>query len=456
MPAKINTPPIQSRFYDFIDVLRDAHIRISTDEILSLFNSLSHTVIEDRNIFRQTLKTTLIKDYTDIPLFDECFTRFFEKGDSLEAFLDEADNTREQDLSDEQKRDLESRMDSFLDELTRNDIFEKTAEELLSLFLDELMESDSGGGGMGMMLFQSRSSVQQSYSSPARRDGEEGLGEGERDNFYDQLLLGMMKNRLDKKKIGSSLQEREDYLFNKYIYQLTPAEIREMRELIKRFGQKLKNRISLRKKKMKHGSIDIKRTFRSSLQYDGIPFKIYNRNMKIDRPQLVVLCDISGSVSQYTRFMLLLTHTLQGLFSKVRTFAFISTLVEITPLFREMDPERAMNSIFADTDFTYGWGSNYGRCFDQFIGNYSDALNKKTSVLVLGDARNNNQDPGLDSFIKIKERSRNIFWLNPDRKHLWDWSDSIASVYQKHCVEMKEVNNFLDLSEFIDKLFLDK
>jgi len=228
-----------------------------------------------------------------------------------------------------------------------------------------------------------------------------------------------------------------------------------MRELVNRFGQKLKNRISLRKKRVKHGGIDIKRTFRTNMQYGGVPFKLFYKNKKIDRPQLVVMCDVSRSVNQYSRFMLLLTYSLQGLFSKVRTFAFISSMVEITDLFREMDPERAINSMFTDTNFTYGWGSNYGRCFDMFMENYSDALTRKTSVLVLGDARNNDNDPGIDSFRRISERSRNLFWLNPDRKHLWDWNDSIASLYGNFCNEMKEVNNFLDLSEFIDKLFID-
>ena len=121
-----------------------------------------------------------------------------------------------------------------------------------------------------------------------------------------------------------------------------------------------------------------------------------------------------------------------------------------------MDPERALNLIFSDTNFTYGWGSNYGNSFNQFIQNYSDALTSKTTVLVLGDARNNNQDPGLDSFIKMKERSRNIYWLNPDKQHLWNWSDSIANVYIPYCSEMREVQNFLDLSHFIDTLFIQK
>jgi len=302
-----------------------------------------------------------------------------------------------------------------------------------------------------MNIFRSRGGTGGSFQSKSE-DGE--ILEVDTEAMME-LLRNMMNLRLSKRKIGKELKNREDYLLNKFIYQLSPEEIREMRELVNRFGQKLKSRISLRKKRVKHGGIDIKRTFRTNLQYGGVPFKLFYKNKKIDRPQLVVMCDVSRSVNQYSRFMLLLTYSLQSLFSKVRTFAFISNMVEITDLFMEMDPERAINSMFTDVNFTYGWGSNYGRCFDQFIENYSDALTRKTSVLVLGDARNNDNDPGIQSFRKIQERTRNLFWLNPDKRHLWDWNDSIASLYGSCCNEMKEVNNFLDLSEFIDKLFLD-
>jgi hypothetical protein len=279
-----------------------------------------------------------------------------------------------------------------------------------------------------------------------------GEGEGE-DDFLVEMVRERVRRRVFEKTTGRNINRRDEYLLNRYIYRLTPDEVKEMRDLIKRFGQKLKNRISLRKKRVKHGGIDVKRTLRKNMQYGGTPFRIFHKDRKIDRPQLVVLCDISSSVSQYSRFMLLLAYTLQSLFSKVRSFAFISNMVEITHLFMEMDPERAVNSIFSDTNFTYGWGSNYGRCFNQFIREYGDSLTSKTTVLVLGDARNNNQDPGLDSFIRMGERCRNLFWLNPDRRHLWAWSDSIAELYLPHCNEMKEVRNFLDLSEFIDRLF---
>ena len=451
MNPALNQSHISGKLFEFIEVLRDANITISADEVIALFNAVTEIELEEKNIFRQTLKTTLVKDYTDIPVFDRCFDEYFT---TRQRFFDGMDGDDLQSLkervSNNQISEINNQLEKFIESLDPAMLLEKTAEEIMQLFLDDLPETDASGGGEGMGLFRSRGGTAGSYYSK----GEDGEPEQNMD-----ALLAIIKNlinlKVTQRNIGKTLKNREDFLLNKFIYQLTPQEIKEMREIVNRFGQKLKSRISMRKKRVKHGGIDIKRTFRTNLQYGGVPFKLFYKTKKIDRPQLVVMVDVSRSVNQYSRFMLLLTYSLQSLFSKVRTFAFISNMVEITDLFREMDPERAINSMFTDVNFTYGWGSNYGRCFDQFVENHSDALTRKTSVLILGDARNNDNDPGLDAFRKIHDKTKNVFWLNPDKKHLWDWNDSIASIYGYYCREMKEVNNFLDLSGFIDKLFID-
>lgn len=441
-------------FLDFVKVLKEADVRVSPAEILDMFTALQHVDFTNRPVFRQTLGTTLIKDYTDLPVFDRCFREFFEKksavrGFDIDAAMRDTLNLNSLmdtiDLSEDELLELQSDIDEYLDSLPDDILFRRNARDILSMILDDPVIASSSGA-LGMMIMNARSR----NASVAGNDDD---GSEENDPIT-RVLLPRIRRRIAEKTIGRNIHRREDFLLHRPLYQLKPHEVQEMRELVRRFGQKLKNRISLRKKKVKHGGLDIKRTLRFNLKHGGTPFKLYFRNRKIDRPQLVILCDISSSVNQYSRFMLLLTYMLQGLFSKVRTFAFISSMVEITPLFMEMDPEKALNSIFTDTDFTYGFGSNYGRCFTQFIHDYSNSLTRKTTVLILGDARNNNQDPGLDAFIKIRERCRNLFWLNPDRRHLWDWSDSIATLYMPHCTEMKEVNSFLDLSEFIDRLFI--
>lgn len=449
-----NPLKIRKKFSGFIKVLKEAGVTVSTAEILDMFAALEHTSFDDREIFKQTLSTTLIKDYTDLPVFEKCFHEFFEKKGgkkdlgidrTIRNILESGAMSDAHELTEDEQDLLDQMIDQVIEQLAGDSPLEKSPRDILSIILEN-PELKGSSGGLGMLLFNARSREGSSHGD----EGEQGEG---KPLDITELLLQRIQRRITEHNIGKSINQRDQYLLTKPIYRLTPAEVKEMREVVKRLGQKLKNKISLRKKKVKHGGLDVKKTLRSNLQYGGTPFKLYHKDKRIDRPQLVVLCDISSSVNQYSRFMLLLTYTLQSLFSKVRSFAFISTMVEITPLFMEMDPERALNSIFTDENFTYGWGSNYGRCFNQFAREFSDSLSSKTTVLILGDARNNNQDPGLESFMKIGERSRNIFWLNPDKQHLWNWNDSIAGIYIPYCTEMKEVNNFLDLTEFIDKLF---
>jgi len=450
---------VKQKFFNFIYVLQDGGIDISTIEVLDMFEALRHVDFSDRTLFRQSLASTLVKDYTDLPIFDKCFQEFFEKkitekGFDPESFITDTMNQdsmkKKYGMTQQDLADFENRIDQIIDSaLEGNERL--TSRDIVKLLLEDPQLSSSGGA-IGMLIFNTRSRFAQ-YGNV--NNDMSAAGEADEDaEFLADVIEQRIRRRVFEKSTGKTIRKREQYLLNKPIYQLTQNEVKEMRELIKRLGQKLKSRISLRKKRVKHGGIDIKRTLRKNLQYGGMPFTIFHKDRRIDRPQLVVLCDISGSVSQYSRFMLLLTYTLQSLFAKVRTFAFISNMVDITPLFMDMNPERALNSIFNDRDFTYGWGSNYGRAFSQFVKEHGDALTSKTTVLVLGDARNNNQDPGIEAFIQMKERSRNLFWLNPDKRHLWDWSDSIAGMYQPFCKEMREVKNFHDLSDFIDQLFV--
>ena len=443
---------IANKLFEFIEILKDANIPISVDEVITLFSAVTEIDPGDKNVFKQSLKTSLVKDYTDIPIFDKCFDEYFTNNkqffdaiteDELMSFV----NNRNGNIINE----INSQLEQYIDSLDPDILIQRSADDILHMFFHDLPESNASGGGDGLGLFRSSAGAIGSYY--AESNDQEFIQNNS--EYLLSIIRNMINLRAARRNIGNTIRNRENFLLNRLIYQLTAEEIKEMREIVNRFGQKLKNRISLRKKRVKRGGIDIKRTFRSNLKYGGIPFKLFFKTKKIDRPQLVVMVDVSRSVNQYSRFMLLLTYTLQSLFSKVRSFAFISNMVEITDLFKEMDPERAINSMFTDVNFTYGWGSNYGGSFDQFIENHSDALTRKTSVLVLGDARNNNNDPGLNSFQKIHDKSKNLFWLNPDRRHLWDWNDSIASLYSHFCNEMKEVNNFIDLSEFIDKLFID-
>ncbi len=436
-------PSVFKKLSGFIGVLRDADIPVSTSETLDMFKALDYISLAHKESFKQALKTTLIKDYTDIPLFEKCFENYFNF--SFRKTGREVPEGKERPVKTEDALLLEGLASDLADELRGTPDLFPVIEGIMNSLL----------GGEGLLPLEGLSSAARAIIRNMEQLLEKsfpGLNEspGEKEAFVRRVL----DETAGKGGAGKKVREREEYLLQRYIYRLTKEEIREIEEILRRLGQKLKNRISLRKKRVKRGGLDIKRTLRKSTGTGGLPFRIYCRDRKIMRPQLTALCDVSGSVNIYSRFMLLLTSILQNLFSRVRTFAFISSMVEITDLFRETAPETAINSIFTDEEFTYGWGSNYGKSFREFLENYSDSLNSRTTVLILGDARNNYQGPGLNYFREIGERSREIIWLNPEKMSLWDWGDSIASLYKPFCKEMREVNNLLDLSEFINDLFL--
>jgi uncharacterized protein with von Willebrand factor type A (vWA) domain len=436
-------PSVFRKLSGFIEVLRDADIPVSTSETMDMFKALDHVSLSQMEGFKQALKTTLIKDYTDIPLFDQCFERYF-YSPSRETGIEQEEGS-EHRIAPEEYLILEELVSELADELKGRTDLSLMIENMLNAILggEGLLPSDGLSSAAVSILHDMEQLLEKSL--PLFKGSAE-----EREAFVREVV----NEAAEKGDAGKNVRKREEYLLQKYIYRLTREEIEETEDILRRLGQKLKNRISLRKRRVKRGGLDIKRTLRQSTGTGGLPFRIYHRDRKIMRPQLTALCDVSGSVNIYSRFMLLLTSILQNLFSRVRTFAFISSMVEITDLFRETAPETAINSIFTDEEFTYGWGSNYGKSFREFLENYSDSLTSRTTVLVLGDARNNYQDPGLKYLEEIELRSREIIWLNPEKMSLWDWGDSISSLYKPYCREMKEVNNLLDLSDFINDLFL--
>jgi uncharacterized protein len=262
---------ITKKILDFVHVLQTADVKISPAEILDVMTALAHIDYSDRDSFRQALATTLIKDYTDLPIFSRCFAEFFErksrKGESLtDSALESArsrGNSQEAlDMTDGELQSALDALDRFLDGLDEEVLFNRSPREILNLLLDDpVLASSSGAIGMLIMNARSRN------ARPGSAEDESGEG-----NAAEGILVPHIKRRIEEKDIGRSIKRREDYLLHKFIYQLKPDEVREMRELIRRFGQKLRNRISLRKKKVRRGGFDVKKTLRMNLRFGGTPF----------------------------------------------------------------------------------------------------------------------------------------------------------------------------------------
>jgi uncharacterized protein len=228
------------------------------------------------------------------------------------------------------------------------------------------------------------------------------------------------------------------------------SDLEEMRREIYPLARRLATRLTQEHHARRRGPLDFRRTVRASISTGGVPLVTHHRPKRPHRNELVVLCDVSGSVANFAQFTLLLVFALRDQFQKVRAFTFIDHVHEVTHHFRPgADVVDVMADLAASTSHAALWGrTNYGRSFTKFVEEHSDALGPKSSLLILGDARSNYSDLALDKLKEMERNSRHAWWLNPEHRRHWDTGDSVAGRYGD-VVPMVECRNLTQLGEFV-------
>ncbi|MFD8753690.1 VWA domain-containing protein [Kitasatospora sp. NPDC059577] len=230
-------------------------------------------------------------------------------------------------------------------------------------------------------------------------------------------------------------------------------QLAELRRTVHPLARKLATRLAARRRRAARGHIDLRRTLRRSLGTGGVPLRPVHRLRRPARPELVLLCDVSGSVAGFADFTMLLVQAMSEQFSKVRVFAFVNRTAEVTDLLGAGDdPARLAARILTGAKVTGHHGnSDYGSALGDFAGHHLDAVGPRTCVLVLGDARTNHRDPNLDALRRIAARARRVIWLNPEEPSRWPTGDSAAPAYAD-VVEMHSCRNARRLGELIGRL----
>jgi uncharacterized protein len=233
----------------------------------------------------------------------------------------------------------------------------------------------------------------------------------------------------------------------------TRSELVEIRREIAPLARKLAARVAIAHRHGRQGQLDFRRTIRASLSTGGVPVTTHHRPRRPHKTDLVVICDLSQSVTSFAHFTLLLVYALREQFSRVRAFGFVDDMDEVTRFFApggdvldavtRLSQEARVNWLLGRTD--------YGRAFELFHERYLDAIGPRTSLLVLGDARSNYGDPAVPVFASIAGRARNAYWLNPERRAAWDTGDSVAGKYGA-VAPMVECRNLAQLTEFVKGL----
>jgi uncharacterized protein len=231
------------------------------------------------------------------------------------------------------------------------------------------------------------------------------------------------------------------------------ADLVEMRREIYPLARRLATRLARERHARRRGPLDFRRTVRASISTGGVPLTTHHKPKRPHRTELVVLCDVSGSVANFAQFTLMLVHALNEQFGKVRAFTFVDQVHEVTDVFRPgADPAEVMADLAARTAHAALWGrTNYGRAFTTFAEEFPDALGPKSSLLILGDARSNYSDLSVPVLRDLAGRARHAYWLNPEHPRHWDTGDSAATAYAD-VVSMVECRNLTQLGEFVHDL----
>jgi uncharacterized protein len=487
---------------NFIRALRNAEVRVSTAETLDAFNAMELVGYRDRAFLKDALSMVLPKTADEKESFSECFDSFFSfkkfdtdppRADDRSSESDDSaegqdrsegedaeggqgaegrgagaggggrkakkrgtavEDDEEEDLGDGEMSEPTSSLGRLLIEGARTELAMAMASAAEAVNLKEIQVFTQKGlytrkimEQMGLNdLSREISSLRQSRATPARRLGQElkkrreWLREQVRDYVEQQFLL-------HADATGRRL--REDLLRKVKLSNVEQRNFRLIQEVVFRMAKKLAALHSRRKKVFKRGALNVPRTLRHNMAYDGAIFDLHWKSVKIDRPKVFAICDVSGSVANYARFMLMFLYSLEEVMPKVRSFAFSSDLAEVTELFERNKIEDAIAKALRDYS---GGSTDYGQAFVDFKKNCLDDVDNRTTIIILGDARNNYGDPRTDILKEMYDRCKRLIWLNPESRNSWTVGDAEMRRYSAYCHQVEECNSLMHLERIVGNL----
>jgi len=451
----------------FTGALREAGVPAGTSEVLDATRVLGAVDLLDRPQLRAGLAAALVKRPVHRPTFDLLFDLWWPP-----AVGDPVDLTerRDHDQGDETGEPGEPDLDALRDEL-RQLLLEGDDEALrrfARLAVAELGHAGAQPGRQSWFTYRVLRALSPETLIASMLDA---LLAGEpRGGLAEQVARQRLQERIaalrayveaevrrrvaeerDRDQVARSalppLADQVDFL------RAQREELAAMRRTVHPLARRLASRLAARRRLGREGRLDVRRTVRASLGTGGVPVETHHRPRRVHKPELVVFCDVSGSVAGFAHFTLMLTAALREQFSRVRAFAFIDTCDEVTRLFGPgADLADSVRRLAREADLVaYDGHSDYGNALRVFVDRFPDAVGPKTSLLVLGDARTNYRDPGIALLRGLVDRSRHAYWLNPEPRREWGSGDSMAPRYGE-VIEMVECRNVAQLTDFVGRL----
>ena len=475
--------PLLELLNGFIVELRSAGLPVSLTENLDAVEAVKHIPIEDRETFKYALAGTLVKNHSHWKAFETVFEVYFSLRGAEYELVDgewESDDeaTQEENQQEGQVQGQGGSQEGLTQEQLAEMLFQALAKQDRNLMRTVARQSVQRFAGMepgrpvGGTYYLYRTLrnlnleevLDRLLTSSADSESdldflEERLRKDEYEHRIEELkreIEAEIRRRLvaDRgveamaKTLRKPLPEDVDFMH------ASREEMVALRRAIWPLTRKLAVRLARKRRHGRKGPLDFRRTVRHSLSYGGVPAEPKFKYPKPSKPEIMVIADISGSVAAFARFTLHLVYALNNQFSKVRSFVFIDGLDEVTDFFENVDDiTEAIHRVNTEADVIWVDGhSDYGHAFEIFDERFAKDIGPKTTVIILGDARNNYHASQSWVIKNIEDKARKVFWLNPEPKSYWDTGDSIVGEYSNFCNGTFEVRNLKQLEAFVENL----
>lgn len=459
----------------FIKYLRGRDIPISPADSLDAVHVASLIGYQDREQLKHGLAAVLAKSRREAQLFNAAFDNFFSiEHSAISNGSDQANSEAQSSDATQTQSSENTEQPSALAQLA--DESSSVAELMQTPLMEALTQGDEGALAVAIEAAAGAADIKSIRLFTQRgqyiRKLLDALGEQQLRDVaielessdqaaFDELqalraeLLERARDRVERAYTVFASGDTDDFLDEALskvrLGNIAPHQMARLKKLLDRMARKLAARHGRRRRKSRRGQLNITGTLRKAVTTDGIPFEPRFRTIQRRRPQVIAICDVSGSVAAYAKFLLMFLYALQDVLPRTRSFAFSSNLGEVTHWFDELPVETAIERV----NLSYGGATDYGRALTDFSALALQDINRSTTVIVLGDARNNDSDPRLDILADIKSRCKQFIWLNPETRRAWGSGDSEMLSVIRHCHIAAECNNLKQLERIVDKLLTD-
>jgi uncharacterized protein with von Willebrand factor type A (vWA) domain len=442
---------MEKQISNFIRALRSADVRVSTGEALDAARTVAMIGYEDRALMKDSLACVLAKSEAEKSIHDRLFDLYFSSAPAGSASRSAEAETQE---SQEDPKDVAERLSQLAQEGNEQALaaaIERSAEQAglndirfstqVAYFSQQMVRA-MGGEQLQARLLEALQGRTPDADAEAQRliDVRRTLTMAARERAERAFNI-----------FGAAETEkfRDEVAATKRLSAIEAGDMARMKQLVAKVAKRLAVKHSRRRKRTERGLLDVRRTMRANAGVDGVPFNVIWRQKKKDRPKILVMCDVSGSVALYVRFLLLLLYSMKEAIPDLHAYAFSYRLKNVDDILETMEFDAAIKKILREI----GLGStSYGQAFSDFKMDHEQKIDRRTTIIILGDGRSNYGDPRLDLFRDFAGRAKRIIWLNPEGRALWGTGDSVIPRYEPFCAQMSHVATLKDLEKAVDEV----